>query len=76
MKSRVFVKGTDPIRCSDNFQVMPASTSASISILTKLGVMDTNTFEERTFDIGVTECSLVSKTPRPEVLLAREEIQS
>ena len=54
----VFVKGLTRFVVSDNFQVMPASTSASISILTELGVMDTKTIEERTFDIGVTEvCS-------------------
>ncbi|KAJ6299572.1 hypothetical protein OIU76_020525 [Salix suchowensis] len=76
----VFVKGLTRFVVSDNFQVMPVSTSASISILTKLGVMDTDTIEERTFDIGVTEvlkllqCSLVSKTPLTEVLLAREEV--
>lgn len=51
----VFVKGLTRFVVSDNFQVMPVSTSASISILTKLGVMDTDTIEERTFDIGVTE---------------------
>ncbi|KAJ6299570.1 hypothetical protein OIU76_020523 [Salix suchowensis] len=75
----VFVKALARFVVSDNFQVMPASLSASISILTKLGVMDTDTIEERTFDIGVTEvlkllkCSLVSKTPLTDVLLAREE---
>ncbi|KAJ6755296.1 hypothetical protein OIU79_027830 [Salix purpurea] len=76
----VFVKGLTRFVVSDNFQVMPVSTSAIISILTKLGVMDTDTIEERTFDIGVTEvlkllqCSLVSKTPLTDVLLAREEV--
>ncbi|KAB5520370.1 hypothetical protein DKX38_024689 [Salix brachista] len=76
----VFVKGLTRFVVCDNFQVMPVSTSASISILTKLGVMDTDTIEERTFDIGVTEvlkllkCSLVSKTPLTDVLLAREEV--
>ncbi|KAJ6755299.1 DUF674 FAMILY PROTEIN [Salix purpurea] len=75
----VFVKGLTRFLVSDNFQVMQASSLASISILTKLGVMDTDTIEERTFDIGVTEvlkllqCSLVSKTPLTDVLLAREE---
>ncbi|KAJ6303068.1 hypothetical protein OIU77_017027 [Salix suchowensis] len=75
----VFVKALARFLVSDNFQVMPASLSSSISILTKLGVMDTDTIEERTFDIGVTEvlkllqCSLVSKTPLTDVLLAREE---
>ncbi|KAJ6424877.1 hypothetical protein OIU84_025616 [Salix udensis] len=75
----VFVKGLTRFLVSDNFQVMQASILESISILTKLGVMDKDTIEERTFDIGVTEvlkllkCSLVSKTPLTEVLLAREE---
>ena len=51
----VFVKGLAQFVVSDYFQVMPASTSASISLLTKLGVMDTSNIEERIFDIGVTE---------------------
>ncbi|KAG6792759.1 hypothetical protein POTOM_001917 [Populus tomentosa] len=76
----VFVKGLAPFVVSDYFQVMPASISASIALLTKLGVMDTSNIEERIFDIGVTEvlellqCSLVSRTPLTEVLLARKEV--
>ncbi|KAG6792758.1 hypothetical protein POTOM_001916 [Populus tomentosa] len=76
----VFVNGLARFVVSDYFQVMPASTSASISLLTKLGVMDTSNIEERIFDIGVTEvlelleCSLVSGTPLTEVLLARKEV--
>ncbi|KAJ6964379.1 hypothetical protein NC652_002606 [Populus alba x Populus x berolinensis] len=76
----VFVKEMARFVVSDYFQVMPASTSASISLLTKLGVMDTSNIEERIFDIGVTEvlelleCSLVSGTPLTEVLLARKEV--
>jgi len=50
-----FVKGLARFVLSDYFQVKPASTSASISLLTKLGVMDTSNIEERIFDIGVTE---------------------
>nr|TKS16281.1 hypothetical protein D5086_0000025740 [Populus alba] len=76
----VFVQELARFVVSDYFQVMPASTSASISLLTKLGVMDTSNIEERIFDIGVTEvlelleCSLVSRTPLTEVLLARKEV--
>lgn len=76
----VFVKGLARFVVSDYFQVRPASTSASISLLTKLGVMDTSNIEERIFDIGVTEvlelleCSLVSRTPLTEVLLSRKEV--
>jgi len=51
----VFVKELARFVVSDYFQVMPASTSASISLLTKSGVMDTSNIEERIFDIGVTE---------------------
>jgi hypothetical protein len=51
----VFVKGLAQFVVSDYFQVMPASISASIALLTKLGVMDTSNIEERIFDIGVTE---------------------
>ncbi|KAG6789370.1 hypothetical protein POTOM_005467 [Populus tomentosa] len=76
----VFVQELARFVVSDYFQVMPASTSASISLLTKLGVMCTSNIEERIFDIGVTqvlellECSLVSRTPLTEVLLARKEV--
>ena len=51
----VFVEGLTRFVVSDSFQVMPASTSASIALLTKRGVMDTSNIEERIFDIGVTE---------------------
>lgn len=76
----VFVKGLAQFVVSDYFQVMPASISASIALLTKLGVMDISNIEERIFDIGVTEVlellerSLVSRTPLTEVLLARKEV--
>jgi hypothetical protein len=51
----VFVEGLTRFVVSDYFQVMPASISASIALLTKLGVMDISNIEERIFDIGVTE---------------------
>ena len=51
----VFVKGLARFVVSDYFQVRPASTSATIALLTKSGVMDTSNIEERIFDIGVTE---------------------
>jgi len=51
----VFVKELARFVVSDYFQVMPASTSASISLLTKSGVVDTSNIEERIFDIGFTE---------------------
>jgi len=51
----VFVKGLARFVVSDYFQVRPASTSATIALLTKAGVMDTSNIEERIFDIGVTE---------------------
>ncbi|PRQ34313.1 hypothetical protein RchiOBHm_Chr5g0067411 [Rosa chinensis] len=51
----VFVKGLARLIISDDLQVMPAVTSVSSSLLMKPGVMDSNTIEEVTLDIGVDE---------------------
>jgi hypothetical protein len=40
---------------SDDLIVKPAVTSVSSSLLMKLGVVDANTIEESTLDIGVDE---------------------
>ncbi|XWS53056.1 hypothetical protein CRYUN_Cryun11dG0124900 [Craigia yunnanensis] len=71
----VFVKGPIRLTISDELQVMPSSTPASLSLFSKLGIKDTSTIEERAFSMGVLEalkllkCLLVSKTPLTEALL-------
>ncbi|KAL6204505.1 hypothetical protein ACLB2K_021772 [Fragaria x ananassa] len=71
----VFVKGLARLIISDDLQVMPAVTSVSSSLLMKHGVLDSNTIEEVTLNIGVNEvvnlliCSFISKTPLTDVLL-------
>lgn len=51
----MFVKELARLIISDDSQVMPAVTSVSSSLLMKLGLMDSNTIEESTLDIGVDE---------------------
>ncbi|PRQ34317.1 hypothetical protein RchiOBHm_Chr5g0067471 [Rosa chinensis] len=71
----VFVKGLSRLIITDDLQVIPPLTAASIPLLTKLGVMDGNTIEEVTINVGVDEVlnllmrSLASKTPLTESLL-------
>ncbi|OMO86059.1 hypothetical protein CCACVL1_09823 [Corchorus capsularis] len=74
----VFVKGPIQLTISDELQVMPSSTPASLSLFSKLGIKDTSGIEERTFLMGELEalsllkCLLVSKTPLTEALLELE----
>ncbi|XP_050237701.1 uncharacterized protein LOC126687253 [Mercurialis annua] len=76
----VFVKQLARVTISDELQVMPPSAASSCSLLSKIGVIDANAIEERTFDIGVDQAvnllksSLVSKTPLTETLLKPKEI--
>ncbi|KAJ0084479.1 hypothetical protein Patl1_31200 [Pistacia atlantica] len=71
----VFVKGLAQFIISDELQVKPSSTEASLSLLSKIGLMDCSAIEEYNIDIGVDEvltllkCSLVSKKPLTETLL-------
>ncbi|XVE79480.1 hypothetical protein DITRI_Ditri14bG0062400 [Diplodiscus trichospermus] len=71
----LFVKRLARLIISDKLQIVPSSTAASFSILSKLGIMDGSLIEERSFNIRLDEalkllkCSLVSKTPLTEVLL-------
>ncbi|KAJ0021634.1 hypothetical protein Pint_32638 [Pistacia integerrima] len=71
----VFVKGLTHFIISDELQVKPSSTEASLSLLSKIGLMDCSAIEEYNIDIGVDEvltllrCSLVSKKPLTETLL-------
>ncbi|XWS53057.1 hypothetical protein CRYUN_Cryun11dG0125000 [Craigia yunnanensis] len=75
-----FVKRLARLIISAELQIVPSSTAASFSILSKLGIMDGSLIEERSFDIGVDEalkllkCSLVSKTPLTEVLLKNNPV--
>ncbi|XP_031266142.1 uncharacterized protein LOC116124562 [Pistacia vera] len=71
----VFVKGLNQFIIIDELQVKPSSIEASLSVVSKLGLMDSSTIEEYNIDIGVDEvltllkCSLVSKKPLTETLL-------
>ncbi|XP_031266169.1 uncharacterized protein LOC116124583 [Pistacia vera] len=71
----VFVKGLTQFIITDELQVKPASTEASLSVVSKIGLMDCSAIEEYNIDIGVDEVltllkySLVSKKPLTETLL-------
>ncbi|XP_048323907.2 uncharacterized protein LOC107410943 isoform X2 [Ziziphus jujuba] len=71
----VFVKGMSRFIISDDLQVMSMSTAASLSLVSKLGIMDWSGIEMNIFTLGVGEvlnllvCSLVCKTPLTETLL-------
>ncbi|XP_034218730.1 uncharacterized protein LOC117630099 [Prunus dulcis] len=70
----VFMKGRTRFTVTDDLQVIPPSSSAN-SVFTKLRVIDVDSLEELTINIGTVEilnllmCSLVSKTPLTETLL-------
>ncbi|KAM5583406.1 hypothetical protein ABKV19_003352 [Rosa sericea] len=71
----VFVKKRARVIITDDLQVIPPLSAASISLFTKLGATNSNTTEELTFSIGVEQVlnllvsSFVSKTPFTETLL-------
>ncbi|KAL6143475.1 hypothetical protein ACLB2K_054170 [Fragaria x ananassa] len=71
----VFVKEGARVIITDDLQVIPPLSAASISLFTKLGATNSNTTEELTFSIGVEQVlnllvsSFVSKTPFTETLL-------
>ncbi|XP_031266136.1 uncharacterized protein LOC116124557 [Pistacia vera] len=73
----VFVKGRTQFIISDELQVKPSSIEASLSEVSKLGLMDFSAVEEYNIDIGVDEvltllkCSLMSKKHLTETLLKR-----
>ncbi|KAF3454604.1 hypothetical protein FNV43_RR05052 [Rhamnella rubrinervis] len=76
----VFVKGMARFIVSDDLQVMPLSTAASLSLFSKLGIKDWSGIEERNFKVTVDEvlnllaCSLVSSTPLTETLLKHKPV--
>ncbi|PRQ34326.1 hypothetical protein RchiOBHm_Chr5g0067571 [Rosa chinensis] len=51
----VFAKERARVIITDDFQVIPPFSAASISLFTKLGAMNSNTTEELTFSIGVEQ---------------------
>uniref|UniRef100_A0A5B6YIM7 DUF674 family protein n=1 Tax=Davidia involucrata TaxID=16924 RepID=A0A5B6YIM7_DAVIN len=74
----VFAKGQARFIVSEELDVVPLSTAACFSFVSKLGVMDGSTIEERTFNVGVDEvlnllkCSLLSTAALTETLLKRK----
>ncbi|GMN23907.1 hypothetical protein TIFTF001_000337 [Ficus carica] len=71
----VFVKEMNRYMISDDLQVIPLSSASSIRLLSKCGVTDGSSIEERTFTFGVVEVlkvlvySSVSRTPLTDTLL-------
>ncbi|CAN6696078.1 unnamed protein product [Malus baccata var. baccata] len=78
----VFVKWRPRLIITDDLQVISPVSAASICLFSKLGVTDSKTTEELTFNMGVQEAlnllmhSFVSKTPLTEILLKNEPIPS
>ncbi|KAM1148690.1 hypothetical protein PS1_029555 [Malus domestica] len=75
-----FVKGLATFIVSDDLKVLPPLTTASYSLITKLGFNGWNTIEELTFNVGTEQvlnlllCSLVSKTPLTDILLKHKPL--
>ncbi|KDP46569.1 hypothetical protein JCGZ_08541 [Jatropha curcas] len=65
---------------SDELQVMPSSAAASFSLISKFGIMDMSSTEERVFSIGFDEVLnllknlFVSKFPLTETFLRPKEL--
>ncbi|CAL1352689.1 unnamed protein product [Linum trigynum] len=82
----LFVKRLSRLVISDDLRVKPATTAATVSLLSEHGVSDATQVEELTFDFGINEAldllklALVSKTPLSDVLLntkvAKKELSS
>ncbi|KAK9940678.1 hypothetical protein M0R45_017325 [Rubus argutus] len=76
----VFVKKRTRVIITDDLQVIPPLSAASISLFTKLGATNSNTTEDLTFSIGVEQVlnllvsSLGSKTPFTETLLKHNPV--
>ncbi|CAN6556572.1 unnamed protein product [Malus baccata var. baccata] len=77
----IFVKGLARLIITDDLQLMPPLTVKSLSVFSELGVMNGNTTEEVTFNVGSDEvlkllvCSLASRTPLTETLLKNKPIR-
>ncbi|CAN6696077.1 unnamed protein product [Malus baccata var. baccata] len=78
----VFVKERPRLIITDDLQVISPVSATSICLFSKLGVTDSKTTEELTFNMGIQEAlnllmhSFVSKTPLTEILLKNEPIPS
>ncbi|KDP46570.1 hypothetical protein JCGZ_08542 [Jatropha curcas] len=76
----VFVKEHARFVISDELQVMHASTAASFPLISKLGILDATSIEERIFDIGLNEVLslqkslFISKFPLTKTLLKPKEL--
>ncbi|EXB30493.1 hypothetical protein L484_006043 [Morus notabilis] len=76
----VFVKVTNRYIISDDLQVMVLCSATSFSLLSKSGVMDWSTIEEKTFNLAINEVldllvrALVSRTPLTETLLTHKPV--
>ncbi|KAM1167335.1 hypothetical protein TB2_028900 [Malus domestica] len=74
----VFVKERPRLIITDDLQVISPVRATSICLFSKLGVTDSKTTEELTFNMGIQEAlnllmhSFVSKTPLTEILLKNE----
>ncbi|KAI8532068.1 hypothetical protein RHMOL_Rhmol11G0184700 [Rhododendron molle] len=70
-----FVKPTVHFMITDDFQVLPTSTMAGLSLLGNFGELDGSKIEERLLNIGKDEvlkllkCSLASRTPFSDSIL-------
>ncbi|XP_058188610.1 uncharacterized protein LOC131306406 [Rhododendron vialii] len=70
-----FIKPTVRFMITDDFQVLPLSTAAGLSLLGNFGAFDWSKTEERMLNIGKDEvlkllkCSLASRTPFSDSIL-------
>ncbi|KAG5525785.1 hypothetical protein RHGRI_032166 [Rhododendron griersonianum] len=70
-----FIKPTARFMITDDFEVLPMSTTAGLSLLGNFGAFDWSKTEERMLNIGKDEvlkllkCSLVSRTPFSDSIL-------
>ncbi|KDP46571.1 hypothetical protein JCGZ_08543 [Jatropha curcas] len=77
---KAFAKEFTRFVISDELQVMPSSPAASFSLISKLGIMDMSSTEERVFNIGFDEVLhllkslFVSKFPLTETFLRPKEL--
>ncbi|XP_012069006.2 uncharacterized protein LOC119370405 [Jatropha curcas] len=76
----VFVKELARFVISDELLVMHASTAASFPLISKHGILDESSIEERIFDIGLNEVLslqkslFISKLPLTKTLLKPKEL--
>ncbi|XP_058188608.1 uncharacterized protein LOC131306404 [Rhododendron vialii] len=70
-----FIRPTVRFMVTDDFQVLPMSTMAGLSLLSNFGALDGSKIEERMLNVGKDEvlkllkCSLASRTPFSDSIL-------